>query len=706
MKSNSSTPIHDQIDQWLDAQVGGGLSPSEAQALAQHLQECPACRQINEEYQTMKTLFENNLHTKKPAPDFEDRLVARFREEQPAFAVRERGAFLAWMARIGMAFLDSFRFPVVRYGGAFAGLVALVLVGALLTHETLLKGYTDADYSYGFQGRNTYTGGTTVSGGTVSIDNDSKNAMSAGAGRTDTLTALGREIDLPDASTTAPSPRFQAQEESKSEKRISGLLDCAPKSPAGGKPSDKAIDSFSAASAATSAPDAVGGLAALSTPLPDTRKIIRNAWATIEVPKWDDALTAIAAAARATGGFIDTKDAARGADGKIAGTVVVKIPAGRLDGFLSAIAPIGEIKDQKVAAEDVTKNYTDTESRLRNSQKMETRLLDLLDKSSGKVTDLLQVEKELGRVRSDIEQMQGQIKLYDSLIAYATVTLALAEKDLTHASTLKETDTATVLVPDVEKAFQTAIKVVRDAGGEVLHSDLTRDGSEQVRASVEAMAPPDTAPGLLTALKALGRVGNFRVEAGNHDAPAGEALTAPVRIELTLVDEAAPVQTTKVVLFHREVAARAAALKQAASETGAEVKTSTYERNPEGRENASLVFRLPFSRYPAFLEKIRSEGKVESFSEHREDRQETPAAVAENEASAPVEITLQIHNEGRAITDENSLGAVIWRTLRQGAQVFGWSLRMIGVAVAFLVPWAVALGVVLGGFLWLKKRRK
>ena len=64
---------------------------------------------------------------------------------------------------------------------------------------------------------------------------------------------------------------------------------------------------------------------------------------------------------------------------------------------------------------------------------MEQRLLDMLKTKTGKVADLLQVEKELARVREEIEKMQGDLKYWDAQVHFATVTISLAEKDLERA---------------------------------------------------------------------------------------------------------------------------------------------------------------------------------------------------------------------------------------------------------------------------------
>src|SRR5881392_3897641 len=106
-----------------------------------------------------------------------------------------------------------------------------------------------------------------------------------------------------------------------------------------------------------------------------------------------------------------------------------KLP-GNLDRFLGKLRGLGELKNQSISTEDVTKAYFDTDSRLKNARVMEQRLIDMLKTKTGKVSDLLQVEKELGRVREEIEKMQGELKYWDSQVQFATVTISLAEKDM------------------------------------------------------------------------------------------------------------------------------------------------------------------------------------------------------------------------------------------------------------------------------------
>ena len=95
-------------------------------------------------------------------------------------------------------------------------------------------------------------------------------------------------------------------------------------------------------------------------------------------------------------------------------------------------------------------------------------------------------------------------------------------------------------------------------------------------------------------------------------------------------------------------------------------------------------------------------GKVESFTENRRDRIEDATAMS----SAPVEISVVLHDQGAAIADQNGLGATFRRTLGQGAAALTWSLRMIGVALAFLAPWLVVAGITVGVVFWMRRRKR
>src|SRR5437667_6649113 len=160
------------------------------------------------------------------------------------------------------------------------------------------------------------------------------------------------------------------------------------------------------------------------------RKLIRNAEVELEIASFDDAIQKITALTNEERGYVATTSSEKQANGKLKGQVLIKVLPENLDRFLQKIRWLGELKNQTLGTEDMTKAYFDTESRLKNARVMEQRLIDMLKTKTGKVSDLLQVEKELGRVREEIEKMQGELKYWDSQIQFATVTISLADKDM------------------------------------------------------------------------------------------------------------------------------------------------------------------------------------------------------------------------------------------------------------------------------------
>ncbi len=91
------------------------------------------------------------------------------------------------------------------------------------------------------------------------------------------------------------------------------------------------------------------------------------------------------------------------------------------------------------------------------------------------------------------------------------------------------------------------------------------------------------------------------------------------------------------------------------------------------------------------MQSLNALGKVEDVSVQRQDR--TGAQI--DEANAPADISIQVYSQGNIISQESGLLATLRRTLAQSAGAITWSLRMIGVAIAFLAPWAVVLVAVI-----------
>src|SRR3954463_3100205 len=75
--------IHDEIDNWLAADLHGELSEHERTAFHTHLMECGACRKSHQETKSMNEILEEMLTAEKPDANFEQRMLADFRSRVP-----------------------------------------------------------------------------------------------------------------------------------------------------------------------------------------------------------------------------------------------------------------------------------------------------------------------------------------------------------------------------------------------------------------------------------------------------------------------------------------------------------------------------------------------------------------------------------------------------------------------------------------------
>src|SRR4029079_4297694 len=115
-----------------------------------------------------------------------------------------------------------------------------------------------------------------------------------------------------------------------------------------------------------------------------------------------------------------------------------------------------------------------------------------------------------------------------------------------------------------------------------------------------------------------------------------------------------------------------------------------------GREYSNVSLRVPMKNYSALMQSLNGLGKVENVSVRRDDRPDAQI----DQANAPADVSIQVYSQGNLVSEETGIIATLRRTIGQGAGALMWSARMIGVAIAFLAPWGLALA----GGAWLINR--
>ena len=130
------------------------------------------------------------------------------------------------------------------------------------------------------------------------------------------------------------------------------------------------------------------------------------------------------------GGFVGNTAIEAGLDQLHTADVDVQVPSGRFEDLVTGLRRVGTLSTLEVKAQEVGEEYVDVGARLRNAQRLERRLLDLLASRTGRLKDVLEIEQALGQVREDVERLQGRMRYLQSHAAMSEVTVTLREAGL------------------------------------------------------------------------------------------------------------------------------------------------------------------------------------------------------------------------------------------------------------------------------------
>ena len=155
--------------------------------------------------------------------------------------------------------------------------------------------------------------------------------------------------------------------------------------------------------------------------------IIRTGQVAVEVDSLDRAVARVRQIAAQFGGYV-ANTSFSGGDNQVRGaTLELKLPAARFDEALAGLRPIGKVEMENVTAEDVGEEFVDVTARVTNARRLEQRLVDLLARRTGKLEDVLKVERELARVREEIERYEGRIRYLRTRSAVSTLAVTVHE---------------------------------------------------------------------------------------------------------------------------------------------------------------------------------------------------------------------------------------------------------------------------------------
>lgn len=216
------------------------------------------------------------------------------------------------------------------------------------------------------------------------------------------------------------------------------------------------------------------------------RKVIYRASVSVQVAMVEDAVTEVRRIAESLGGFVEQLSSSGETQSRKA-NIAVRVPQGEFFTALERIEALGKVQDRNVGSEDVSEEFIDLDARLKSSLRKEQSLLSLLNKANT-VNDILTIERELFRVRSEIERFQGQLNFLERRVALATINIQLFPPK--PQSSEPPSALLTIQVSDVSGSVDEIKALVSNLGGVLDRIFLSiRDENERADLSLRVFTP-------------------------------------------------------------------------------------------------------------------------------------------------------------------------------------------------------------------------
>lgn len=166
-----------------------------------------------------------------------------------------------------------------------------------------------------------------------------------------------------------------------------------------------------------------------STSVKDTRKIIETIYYSVQTKNFDEFVSTLEAQALSVGGYIEMSDVSGNAYEDVSSryaTFTFRIPSDKVDDFTNTVSENSTVTNKTINTEDVTLQYVDIESRLK-ALKVEKESLEDLLSSASSTTEIIEIRDMLTDVIYEIESYESQLRTFDNLIDYTSITVDISE---------------------------------------------------------------------------------------------------------------------------------------------------------------------------------------------------------------------------------------------------------------------------------------
>ena len=158
------------------------------------------------------------------------------------------------------------------------------------------------------------------------------------------------------------------------------------------------------------------------------RKLVRNADLTIVVSDIEQSMRRLDSLVAQSGSFVAHSETSNSEERR-ALRVSLRVPSDKLDPTLAALRAFGKVLNESSTTEDITKAYADLETRLAVKEQSLARLRAMLETKPTKLSDVLDLEREISRTLSEVEQMKGERRFYDQQVAMSVVNVTFSDRE-------------------------------------------------------------------------------------------------------------------------------------------------------------------------------------------------------------------------------------------------------------------------------------
>jgi hypothetical protein len=375
---------------------------------------------------------------------------------------------------------------------------------------------------------------------------------------------------------------------------------------------------------------------------PSKQKIIKTGELTVEVKNFVEAERAVDALVVKFNGILADSRTYDMPGATKRGEIVVRVAPEKFEEMFAELKKLGTVLAERAGGQDITAQYTDMEARIKNLQIAEARLQELIKEKTfmDKISSLLEVERELSRVRGEIESMQGTMRVWNDQISLSTIRLTLQEP-----SRAVPSGSLSVEVPNLADAKKTLDAALTNAGGHLLSGQITKRSDGTLMGTYSLRVKFGRFGELAAAIKGLGRVQDEHIQ--NQPLAGGIPEGAQdVQADLALVLFERSIQLPNASLS-LEISTMGEAMKSLdvqLAQAQATVISNQTTRQGDGTTVANITLRVRAGNFSSLVDGLPSLGRITQRTVSGE-----AGKVQGGAADVPVNVSLYLYEQHKQV---------------------------------------------------------